>query len=126
MDLFNAFAPCFDTLHYWDNQQEASFGIVEHQLVNKGILKDVFLQPISTNTKEEIICYIKKALCNYIGKIVKVNISLGFLLKHKLTREAWLFDSTKNKKLFHIPKLIKNGLSICVVTMGNFDHVTIT
>ena len=86
----------------------------------RGMLKDVYHYPLTYPNNSEIVSKFKEVLNNLGDKKVKINLSFGFILRHKITEALKFFNCSTNNPLFERPKALYNHVDHEKV-MGNIE-----
>ena len=72
----------------------------------RGMLKDVYHCSLTYPDNSEILSKLEEILKDYIDIKIKINLSLGFILRHKITEELIFLNCTTNTPLFQTPKVL--------------------
>jgi hypothetical protein len=72
--------------------------------VTKGRIKDVYHFPLLTVENNEIISRLQEVLTNYNRSRIKINVSFGFILKNRTTKELKFFHPSNNTMVFSGPR----------------------
>ena len=72
----------------------------------RGTLKDIYHYPLTCPDNSEIIAKLKEILKDFSDKKIKINLSFGFIMRHKITEELTFFDCSTNTPLFQRPKTL--------------------
>ena len=75
--------------------------------ITRGILKDVYHFPIANYGLHKPMNYLNTIRAAANGRF-KVNVSFGFILKHRATEELRFFHPSNNTLLFETPMSVAN------------------